>query len=94
MNLNKVLPLEQLLASNGYCNLTNNELKLLSSYAMLVNRLKNGKARYLEVGVFGRGTIKVLHGLVSTLACTDIDLFEDFVPNDQNTHISGTYRMA
>lgn len=60
----------------------------------MLDRKRKGAAAYLEVGIFGGGTIKYLRGLVPSLKCTGVDLFEDFKVSENNTHISGNYRMA
>ncbi len=48
---------------------------------------------YLELGVFQGGTFRKI--LERTNAyCIGIDLFEDFVPNEKNTHVSGTIKKS
>lgn len=42
---------------------------------------------YLEIGVAAGGTLNILKFVSENTNFTGIDLFEDFVPNDDNTHI-------
>jgi predicted O-methyltransferase YrrM len=52
------------------------------------------KVRYLEIGTMGGGTIKFLRERLPRVRYTGIDLFEDFAPGDDNTHISPTFTLA
>jgi predicted O-methyltransferase YrrM len=49
---------------------------------------------YLEIGVMGGGTIKFLRERLPRVRYTGIDLFEDFEPSGENTHISPTFTLA
>ena len=87
-----LLSKEQLAATSGRCDLTEGELRTLGSFAALANR-RRPPAKYLEIGVFGGGTLKWLKDNVPGVNCTGVDLFEDLQMVD-NTHISGNYTMA
>jgi hypothetical protein len=50
--------------------------------------------RYLEIGVLAGGTIDFLKRNSRGSAFTGVDLFEDWRPEDTNTHISGSFRVA
>ena len=50
--------------------------------------------RYLEIGVMGGGTIKFLRERLPGVHYTGVDLFEDFEPAPDNTHISATFTLA
>jgi len=60
-------------------------LQLLESEQEQVN--------YLEIGVFGGGTIYHLKKHTQKTAFFGIDLFEDFVPVQENTHAGDTFRQ-
>jgi len=49
---------------------------------------------YLEIGVMGGGTIKFLREQLPAVSYTGVDLFEDFEPATDNTHISATFTLA
>ena len=82
---------EHLEKTQGHMDLSQAELKMLSSFAMHVKRNKK-EAKYLEIGVFGGGTTKYIRDCVD-IACTGIDLFEDFKISSNNTHVSGNYAI-
>lgn len=91
MNNTHILSKQRLLETNGRCDLTDPELRALSSFAMWVNRVRN-PGKYLEIGIYGGGTIKFMLDHVPGLYCTGIDLFEDLVVVN-NTHDGGNYTM-
>jgi predicted O-methyltransferase YrrM len=68
----------------GRLDLTDGEMKLLACAAMHVQRIRPSK--YMEIGVFGGGTIKFIMENAPGIQCTGVDLFEDFVFNEENTH--------
>lgn len=80
-----------MIPNNGRLDLTDNEMKTLASFCFLANRAQ--KAKYLEIGVYAGGTIKFIKDQVKNIECVGIDLFEDFCPNDENTHVSGNYKL-
>jgi len=82
---------ENLERTNGHMDLSQAELRMLSSFAMHVQRKKSSK--YLEIGIFGGGTIKFIKNCAKGIDCTGIDLFEDFRNNLENTHVSGNYSL-
>lgn len=77
--------------TNGRLDLSDRELKTIATFAMFLQRRK--KAKYLEVGVYGGGTIKYIKHIASGIDCTGIDLFEDFIANQDNTHQNTNYSL-
>lgn len=77
--------------SVGRFDLTDNEMRMLACFAMALQRKKPSK--YLEVGVYGGGTIKFVHDHAEGIECTGVDLFEDFQYNSDNTHVSPNFLM-
>jgi predicted O-methyltransferase YrrM len=53
---------------------------------------KNPSPRYLEIGIYGGGTIKYMIDHVTNIVCTGADLFED-LQIIANTHDGGNYTM-
>lgn len=84
---------DELFATNGYCDLTKYEISSLISMAALVSFQKPETARYLEIGIYGGGTIKVLHHFTAGMHFTGIDLFEEMIPGEDNTHDMGNFTM-
>lgn len=76
-------------ANLGRFDLTDNEMRMLACFAMALQRKK--LARYLEVGVYGGGTIKFVYDHAPGLECVGVDLFEDFKYNNDNTHVSPNF---
>lgn len=89
--MNQILSPEQLAASGGRLDLTDNELRTLASLLMMQAR-KAPQPRYLEIGVFGGGTIAFLRSVAPNVRFFGIDLFEDLITSSANTHISGNYK--
>lgn len=83
---------DHLQETQGHLDLSNGELRMLSSFAMHVQRKKKN-AKYLEIGVFGGGTINFIKKSAPGIECTGVDLFEDFKENSENTHVCGTYTL-
>lgn len=52
------------------------------------------RARYLEIGVLAGGTIHFLKQNAHNSEFTGVDLFEDWQPEETNTHMSGSFRVA
>ncbi|USN97940.1 MAG: class I SAM-dependent methyltransferase [Phycisphaeraceae bacterium] len=56
---------------------------------------RDGRAcRYLEIGVLAGGTIHFLKRNCRGTEFTGVDLFEDWRPDEENTHMSGSFRIA
>lgn len=91
MNKTHILPKQRLLDTNGRCDLTDDELRTLTSFGMWARRSRDS-AKYLEIGIYGGGTLKFMADTVPGLFCTGIDLFEDLVVVN-NTHDGGNYTM-
>ena len=70
--------------SVGSSDLTENEQRLLACFAMYLQRKQSSK--YLEIGVYGGGTLKFVKDHAPQIHCTAVDLFEDFIPSPDNTH--------
>ena len=92
MTNTSILSYEQLINTNGVCDLTGIELATLSSFTAMLHRRKP-PARYLEIGVFGGGTMRWLKNVIPGIQCTGVDLFESFTLSADNTHVSGNYTM-
>jgi predicted O-methyltransferase YrrM len=60
----------------------------------LLNFQKPFGAKYLEIGIYGGGTIRVLNHFIPTVEYTGIDLFEDFQASADNTHDMGNFTQA
>jgi hypothetical protein len=88
MSQTRILNPRQLTATMGRCDLTEPELRTLVSFAFSVQR-KKSPAKYLEVGIFGGGTLHFIHHHATSIQCTGVDLFEDLVVGTDNTHVSG-----
>lgn len=52
------------------------------------------RCRYLEIGVLAGGTIDFLKRNARSAEFTGVDLFEDWQPEETNTHMSGSFRCA
>ena len=89
---NTIRDARELTAKNGNSDLTDGEKNTIAAF-VINNQRTNHSAKYLEVGIWGGGTIHYLKGLAKTTSFTGIDLFEDFVLSEENTHGSGTYTM-
>lgn len=92
MTLTHILPTYRLHETHGRCDLLDSELRTLSSFMMWMQRVRS-PARYLEVGIYGGGTIKFLMDHVPSIQCTGVDLFEDLQVIN-NTHDGGNYTQA
>jgi len=75
--------------TKGRLDLTAGEMRTIACFAMSLQRKK--QSRYLEVGIYGGGTIKFVKDHAKGIDCTGIDLFEDFHKNQNNTHIGNTF---
>lgn len=74
-------------------DLTDNEWCALLAFLLQMER-QGLKPQYLEVGVFGGGTIKFLEERTDKTLFTGIDLFEDYIPSDDNTHAGKSCSLA
>ncbi len=90
------MPLDRQTLENtqGYLDLTVGELRTLVAFVTRIDRLRPDHPKYLEIGVWGGGTIKTLLNFTTHTTFTGIDLFEDFQLASDNTHGSGTFRCA
>lgn len=84
---------KEIVESNGFSDLTDAEHKTIIAF-VVTNDKNCADPKYLEVGVFGGGTIFKLKNLTSKTHFTGVDLFEDFEVSNDNTHKSGTYPMT
>lgn len=73
-------------------DLFENEIRTIGAF-VVTNEKKNKDAKYLEIGVWAGSTIRRLKSLTKTTHFVGVDLFEDFVSADDNTHCSGTFQM-
>lgn len=89
--MNHIRPKQELFDNNGYLDLTTPEMRTIGAFVM-ENERKNPNSKYLEVGIFGGGTIHFLKKHTKTTQFVGVDLFEDFVIDPANTHVSGTYK--
>jgi predicted O-methyltransferase YrrM len=78
------------LKSNYVSDLTNSEKWTLLAFLLMLEKSKQN-VDYLEVGIYAGGTIKFLQENSAGTHFTGVDLFEDFVPSDNNTHIWQNY---
>ncbi|KWT82526.1 class I SAM-dependent methyltransferase [Candidatus Magnetominusculus xianensis] len=71
-------------------DLTVREMYALLAVLMELEREVNDPS-YLEIGIFKGGTLKFLKNHTKHTTFTGIDYFEDFVPEDGNTHVCETF---
>jgi predicted O-methyltransferase YrrM len=81
---------QKLIDSNGYLDLFESEIKGIADF-VIANEKKNSNSRYLEIGVFGGGTIRFLKENTKTTQFVGIDLFETYAPMPDNTHMGGAF---
>ena len=53
---------------------------------------ENEQVNYLEIGIFGGGTTHFLKENTEKTAFFGVDLFEDFVLDEKNTHVGDVFR--
>ncbi len=81
--------------NDRFSDLTDKEVKTIASFLLQLARERKGQINYLEIGVFGGGTIKFLKSILGNkVKFHGVDLFEDFISDDKNTHVSGTFLMS
>lgn len=80
----------QYLQNNYVSDLTNNEKWTLLAFLLMLEKSK-ADVSYLEVGIYAGGTIKFLQENTKKTHFTGVDLFEDFKPSDDNTHMWKNY---
>lgn len=90
--MNNIRNPRELAGVRDVTDLTDGEIKTIASF-LIVNELRNPNARYLEIGVMAGSTIRYCKQYTKTTQFVGVDLFEDFVPDPTNTHISGTFRV-
>lgn len=76
-----------------YTDLMEQESCGLLAFLLDLERREQRPIKYLEVGVWGGGTIKFLKEHTINVHFTGVDLFEDFQPADDNTHVCQTFKM-
>lgn len=80
------------LKNNRVSDLTENESWAILSIIIFLEKMQT-RVEYLEIGIFAGGTIKFLKENSNISSFTGIDLFEDFIPSDDNTHIWRNYTL-
>jgi predicted O-methyltransferase YrrM len=90
---NVILSREELFRTGGHCDLTVPEMRTIAAFVMN-NERKFENNKYLEIGVFGGGTMKFVKDCALKTHFTGIDLFEDYNASDANTHHPGTYKCS
>jgi predicted O-methyltransferase YrrM len=80
----------EFLQQNYVSDLTEREKWALLSYLLQLEK-QQGSIHYLEVGTYAGGTIRFLKERTRSVYFTGIDLFEDFVPAADNTHLWTNY---
>ncbi len=80
----------EFLQRNYVSDLTEREKWALLSYLLQLQK-QQGSIQYLEVGTYAGGTIRFLKDHTQSVCFTGIDLFEDFVPAADNTHLWTNY---
>lgn len=90
---NIIYDINRLRETNGNLDLTEAEIKTIAGF-VIENERQKTNSTYLEIGVFGGGTIRHLKSVTKTTEFTGIDLFEDFKIVEENTHVSGTYHWG
>lgn len=73
-------------------DLTDGEIKTIAAF-VITNEKRKPDARYLEVGVLAGTTIRFCKTYTRTTHFVGVDLFESYVPDPNNTHISDAFRM-
>lgn len=90
MGSTRVIDAARLAENQGRLDLTVNEMRTLASLLLMQTR-KRPRTRYLEIGVFGGGTLFFLREVAPQVQYFGVDLFEDLQTSSGNTHISGNY---
>ena len=90
---NVILSREELFRTGGHCDLTMPEMRTIAAFVMN-NERKFENNKYLEIGVFGGGTMKFVKNCATRTQFTGIDLFEDYNATSANTHCPGTYKCS
>ncbi len=80
------------LQANYVSDLTEREKWSLLAYLLLLEK-SNSMVKYLEVGIYAGGTIKFLLEKTQKTNFTGVDLFEDFKPEESNTHLWQNYKV-
>jgi spermidine synthase len=75
----------------GITDLTDGEVKTIAAF-VITNEKRKTNARYLEIGVLAGATIRFCKKYTQSTQFVGVDLFEDFISANNNTHISGTFR--
>ncbi len=88
-NLHKKFTTEYL-RNNYVSDLTDSEKWTLLAFLLMLEKSKK-EVNYLEIGIYAGGTIKFLQENTAATHFTGIDLFEDFKPSEDNTHMWKNY---
>ncbi len=91
-NANKIYTGDYL-KSKYVSDLTENEKWALLAILLFLES-KQEEVKYLEVGIYAGGTIKFLKENSVKSKFTGVDLFEDFKPSTDNTHMWKNYTQA
>lgn len=74
-------------------DLTDGEIKTIAAFVMQNERNFNNP-QYLEIGVLAGTTIRYCKQYTTKTHFTGIDLFESWMPDPTNTHISDTFNKS
>ena len=80
------------LKRNYVSDLSDNEKWMLLAFLLKLERERNS-VNYLEVGIYAGSTIRFLKENTNNIVFTGVDLFEDFLPSDDNTHMWKNYSI-
>jgi predicted O-methyltransferase YrrM len=73
-------------------DLFHKEIRTIAAF-VVTNEKRKPEAKYLEIGVWAGSTIRFLKNVTKTTHFYGVDLFEDFVSANDNTHCSGTFQV-
>ncbi len=92
LNLKGGLLNQELLRKSEYpSDLLDSEKYALLAILKRLEQTDGGRFEYLEIGIFGGGTMQFLKKHTSRVSFTGVDLFEEFQGSADNTHVSGTF---
>jgi hypothetical protein len=77
----------------GQSDLTGNETDAILEFLRVLDGTKES-INYLEIGICGAKTMSTVKSTFPKVKLSGIDFFEDYVPVDTNTHVSGTWTLA
>jgi predicted O-methyltransferase YrrM len=88
-NNHKIYTVEYL-KSKYVSDLTDNEKWAILAILLFLEK-KQKQVEYLEIGIYAGGTIRFLKDNSTHANFTGVDLFEDFKPSEDNTHMWKNY---